>query len=79
MIKGDAKDLATRVKSADLTDLQTAVNPLVDITSIDFVSASRLGNEELAAYLALGKTAQGQKLVRGFFLRVQNGAVVGVN
>ena len=41
MIKGDAKDLATRVKSADLTDLQTAVKPLVDITSIDFVSASR--------------------------------------
>jgi len=79
MIKGDARDLATRVKSADLTDLQTAVNPLVDITSIDFVSASRLGNEELAAYLAIGKTSQGQKLVRGFFLRVQNGAVVGIN
>ena len=79
LIKGDAHHLATMITADDLPKLQTAIDPLVDIKAIDFVSASRLGDQELAAYIAVGTTSQGQKVARGFFLRVQNEAIVGIN
>lgn len=79
LIKGDARHLATMITADDLPKLQTAIDPLVDIKAIDFVSASRLGDQELAAYIAVGTSSQGQKVARGFFLRVQNGAIVGIN
>jgi uncharacterized membrane protein len=79
LIKGDARHLALIVSTDNLPKLQTAIDPLVDIKAIDFVNATRLGDQALAAYIATGTTSNGQKVARGFFLRVENGKIVGVN
>jgi hypothetical protein len=75
----DAQSLSKLVPSGMLNDLDTALQPIVDVRSARFVGAVENEGRVLSAYVATGKTAEGIDFVVGFVLRVANDQVVGVN
>lgn len=75
----DAQALSRLVPSTMLTDLDTAIQPIVDVRTTRFVGAVESEGRLLSAYVVTGKTTEGIDFVVGFVLRVANDQVVGVN
>ena len=75
----DAGALAKYLPSDQLSALDTALKPIVDVRSTKFVGAVENEGRVLSAYVATGKTTEGIDFVVGFVLRVANDQVVGVN
>jgi hypothetical protein len=75
----DAPSLSRLVPSSILTDLDAALQPIVDVRGTKFVGAVESEGRLLSAYVATGKTTEGIDFVVGFVLRVANDQVVGVN
>jgi hypothetical protein len=75
----DAQALSRMLDSTMLTDLDTAIQPIVDVRSTRFVGAVESEGRLLSAYVVTGKTTEGIDFVVGFVLRVSNDQVVGVN
>ena len=79
LLNDDSKALSNQLDMTVLQQLQTAIDPLVDIRSIKFVGAVEKNGRVLAAYVAGGRTADGTDIVRGFVLRLTGDQIVGVN
>jgi hypothetical protein len=77
----DARALSTVLTSDELTLLSEALAPLVEIREIQFVDALTIDGDgdEIAAYVASGRSEQGAELAAGLVLRVREGKVIGVN
>jgi hypothetical protein len=75
----DAQALSRMLDSTMLTDLDTALQPIVDVRTTRFVGAVESEGRLLSAYVVTGKTTEGIDFVVGFVLRVSNDQVVGVN
>ena len=75
----DAQALSRMLDSTMLTDLDTALQPIVDVRTTKFVGAVESEGRLLSAYVVTGKTTEGIDFVVGFVLRVSNDQVVGVN
>jgi len=75
----DARSLGKLLSSQMLTDLDAALQPIVDVRTAKFVGAVESEGRLLSAYVATGKTTEGTDFVVGFVLRVANDQVVGVN
>jgi len=75
----DARSLGKLLSSQMLTDLDAALQPIVDVRTAKFVGAVESEGRLLSAYVATGKTTEGTDFVVGFVLRVSNDQVVGVN
>jgi hypothetical protein len=75
----DAQALSRMLSSTILTDLDTAIQPIVDVRTTKFVGAVESEGRLLSAYVVTGKTTEGIDFVVGFVLRVANDQVVGVN
>jgi hypothetical protein len=75
----DARSLSRLMDSTMLNDLDTALQPIVDVRSTKFVGAVENEGRLLSAYVVTGKTTEGIDFVVGFVLRVANDQVVGVN
>ncbi|TMG60919.1 MAG: hypothetical protein E6H87_07660 [Chloroflexi bacterium] len=76
---GDAQSLSRQLDSTMLTDLDTALQPIVDVRTTKFVGAVESEGRLLSAYVITGKTQENIDFVVGFVLRVANDQVVGVN
>jgi hypothetical protein len=76
---GDAQALSRLLDSTMLTDLDTALKPIIDVRTTKFVGAVESEGRLLSAYVVTGKTTEGIDFVVGFVLRVANDQVVGVN
>ncbi|TMC06483.1 MAG: hypothetical protein E6J35_02825 [Chloroflexi bacterium] len=79
LLNDDSKALSNQLDMTVLQQLQTAIDPLVDIRSIKFVGAVEKNGRVLAAYVAGGRTSDGTDIVRGFVLRLTGDQIVGVN
>lgn len=75
----DARSLSKMMSSELLTDLDSALQPIIDVRGTKFVGAVESEGRLLSAYVVTGKTAEGIDFVVGFVLRVANDQVVGVN
>jgi hypothetical protein len=75
----DPRTLSRLVDSTLLTELDKALQPIVDVRSTRFVGAVESEGRLLSAYVVTGKTTEGIDFVVGFVLRVANDQVVGVN
>ena len=75
----DAQALSRMLDSTMLTDLDTALQPIVDVRTTKFVGAVESEGRLLSAYVITGKTQENIDFVVGFVLRVANDQVVGVN
>ena len=75
----DAQALSRMLDSTMHTDLDTALQPIVDVRTTRFVGAVESEGRLLSAYVVTGKTTEGIDFVVGFVLRVSNDQVVGVN
>ena len=75
----DPKALSDQLDMTVLQQLQTAIDPLLDIRSIKFVGAVEKNGRVLAAYVAGGRTSDGTDIVRGFVLHLTGDQIVGVN
>jgi hypothetical protein len=79
-IAADDVRALSRLMPADmLNDLDTALQPIVDVRNTKFVGAVESEGRMLSAYVVTGKTTEGSDFVVGFVLRVANDQVVGVN
>jgi hypothetical protein len=77
--KDDAKTLSSLLDNEVLQQLQTAIEPLMDIRTTKFVGAVEKNGRVLAGYVASGRNADGSDLLVGFVLRVTGDQIVGVN
>jgi hypothetical protein len=75
----DAASLSKLLPAEQLTDLSTALQPIIDVRGTKFVGAVESEGRLLSAYLVTGKTSEGSDFIVGFVLRVANDQVVGVN
>ena len=75
----DARSLSRLLSTDQLSELDTALQPIVDIRGAKFVGAVESEGRLLSAYVVTGKTEEGIDFVVGFVLRVANDQVVGVN
>ena len=75
----DAASLAKLLTQDQLTDLGTALQPIVDVRSAKFVGAVESEGRFLSGYVVQGKDSSGTDFIVGFVLRVANDQVVGVN
>ncbi len=75
----DAHALAGSLGSDTLTKLAEALEPIVEVSEVDFVGAIAKGDDTLAGYVARGIDQSGAKVIVGFVLHVQGNSVVGVN
>ncbi|HEY6058134.1 MAG TPA: hypothetical protein VIV06_08880 [Candidatus Limnocylindrales bacterium] len=77
--QNDPHVLAGLVDGQVLTDLGTALDPLVEVPEVEFLGAVGRSGDDFAAYLLHGQDVQGQKAVIGIVLHVRDGKVVAVN
>jgi hypothetical protein len=77
--KDEPETLAKLMPATMLTDLDTALQPIIDVRTTKFVGAVESEGRLLSAYVVTGKTTEGVDFVVGFVLRVANDQVVGVN
>jgi hypothetical protein len=75
----DAQSLSKLLTSDQLNDLDSALQPIVDVRTTKFVGAVESEGRLLSAYVVTGKTQEGIDFVVGFVLRISNDQVVGVN
>ena len=75
----DAQSLGRLIDSTMLNDLDSALQPIIDVRTTKFVGAVESEGRLLSAYVVTGKTTEGIDFVVGFVLRVANDQVVGVN
>jgi hypothetical protein len=75
----DAQSLSKLIDSSMLTELDAALQPIIDVRTTKFVGAVESEGRLLSAYVVTGKTTDGIDFVVGFVLRVANDVVVGVN
>ena len=75
----DAQSLSRLIDSSMLTELDAALQPIIDVRTTKFVGAVESEGRLLSAYVVTGKTTDGIDFVVGFVLRVANDVVVGVN
>lgn len=75
----DAQALSRMLDSTMLSDLDNALQPIVEVRSTKFVGAVESEGRLLSAYVITGKTIDQVDFVVGFVLRVANDQVVGVN
>lgn len=75
----DARTLGRMLSADQLSDLDAALQPIVDIRGTKFVGAVESEGRLLSAYVVNGKTETGTDFIVGFVLRVSNDQVVGVN
>ena len=79
VLTDDARTLSTQLSGDMLKQLGDALQPLADVRGMRFVGAVEDQGKVLSAYIANGKSAQGQDLIVGFVLQVRGDQVVGVN
>lgn len=79
LLRDDARGLARTLDTELLQRLGKAVDPLVDVDSVTFTGATERQGDILAAYVAGGRTQQGEAFLAGIVFRVRGGKVVGVN
>ena len=79
ILADDARTLSTQLSADVLKQLGDALTPLADVRSVKFVGAVEDQGRVLSAYIAHGKSGQGQDLIVGFVLQVRADQVVGVN
>jgi hypothetical protein len=77
--KDEPQTLAKLMPAQMLSDLDTALQPIIDVRTTKFVGAVESEGRLLSAYVVTGKTTEGSDFVVGFVLRVANDQVVGVN
>jgi hypothetical protein len=77
--KDEPQTLAKLMPAQMLTDLDAALQPIIDVRTTKFVGAVESEGRLLSAYVVTGKTTEGADFVVGFVLRVANDQVVGVN
>lgn len=75
----DARSLSKLMPAELLSDLDSALEPVIDVRTTKFVGAVESEGRLLSAYVVTGKTETGEDFVVGFVLRVANDQVVGVN
>lgn len=75
----DAQALSKLLSQDQLNDLDTALQPIIDVRSAKFVGAVESEGRMLSGYVVQGKTSDGTDFIVGFVLRVANDQVVGVN
>jgi hypothetical protein len=75
----DARSLSRLLSTDQLSELDAALQPIVDVRGSRFVGAVESEGRLLSAYVVTGKTEEGIDFVVGFVLRVTNDQVVGVN
>ena len=79
IVADDPKALAKLLNTQQLNDLQSALQPIMDVRGAKFVGAVESEGRYLAGYVVQGKTQDGTDFVVGFVLRVANDQVIGVN
>jgi hypothetical protein len=79
IVANDPKALATSYSAELLQAFHDAVAPLVDVDEIRYAGGVEQAGETLASYVATGKDQQGQSVISGFVIHVQNGAITGFN
>jgi len=79
VLNDDARTLSTQLSSDLLKQLGEALTPIADVRKVQFVGAVEDQGRVLSAYVAQGKSTQGQELIVGFVLQVRADQVVGVN
>jgi hypothetical protein len=75
----EPRTLAKLMPATLLTDLDTALQSIIDVRTTKFVGAVESEGRLLSGYVVTGKTTEGIDFVVGFVLRVANDQVVGVN
>jgi len=80
ILNNDPRALAQLIADEELLQsLSDALQPLLDIREVKFVGAVDKDGRILSAYVAKGRDTNGQGMIVGYVLRVQNDEVVGVN
>lgn len=75
----DARSLAKALDPDLLQRLGSAIEPLIDIDDVTFTGATERQGDILSAYVAAGRTQNGEHFIVGIVFRVRDGKVVGVN
>jgi hypothetical protein len=79
IVADDARTLSTQLSADVLKQLGEALTPMADVRGVKFVGAVEDQGKVLSAYIATGKSSQGQPMIVGFVLQVKADQVVGVN
>ncbi len=77
--RDDARALADALPGDLLDNLGQALAPIVDVFEVKFVGAAERNGDTLSAYMVDGRDPRGDRIPRGFVLRVRGDRVVGVN
>jgi hypothetical protein len=72
------QNLAASYSAELLQAFQEAMAPVTDVSEIRYVGGLERDGETLASYVAVGQ-AQGQSVMTGFVVHVQNGQITGFN
>jgi hypothetical protein len=75
----DAQGIADHLMPGMASDLSTAIQPIVDITSVTYLGTVEQDGRELAGYVVQGRDNQGAKQLAGLVLDVSGGEVVAIN
>src|SRR2546423_1332343 len=75
----DPKALASAYSAELLQSFQAAIAPVVNVDEIRYAGGVQRDGETLASYVATGKDAQGQSVISGFVVHVENGQITGFN
>jgi hypothetical protein len=79
LLANDAKALSRSLDPQLLKKLASAIEPLVDVDEVRFAGATERQGDILSAYVAGGRSQQGEPVIVGVVFRVRDGKVVGVN
>lgn len=79
IVNDDAAGLSKMLSSDLLTELDSALQPIIDVRTTKFIGAVESEGRLLSGYVVTGKTNDGSDFMVGFVLRVANDQVVGVN
>jgi hypothetical protein len=75
----DPQALAAAYSADLLQAFQEAMSPVVDVDDIRYVGGLQRGSETLASYVVTGQDQNGQSLMSGFVIHVQDGQITGFN
>lgn len=75
----EAQRLAATYSADMLTNFQNAMAPVVDVEDIRYIGGIERNGETLASYAATGRTQNGQPMISGFVIHVQDGKITGFN
>lgn len=77
----DPNAIAARTEPGISTSLSNALQPILEVTSVDYLGTVERGGRELAGYVVRGRDKDGQKQLVGLVLDVDTtqNAVTGIN